>query len=291
MEIQVPLILFTTLLAWSAGVFGSQAILAVKGEGVKVQLPALITSLVLLVVGGIAVTFHLAQPLHIFNGFGNLTSGITQELIAIVVYFAWMVVYFVQYRRNEGKIASWCGIVAVVLSVALCLVMGHSYNMAARPAWDSVLQILSIVGGGLVLGPATVAFIGAITGDGADMGMQNLVGSAAGGILMVAYLVSMSFAAGSLYYLDSYNFDHVYPNAELYTSETAAVGPFTGDALMPAILVIVAAVVAIGAAAFGKKQGNWKVMGPVIVVAGFVAAFALRVVFYLNGIAAFNYPL
>lgn len=291
MEIQVPLILFTTFLAWSAGVFGSQAVLAVKGEGAKLQLPALITSVVLLAVGGIAVTFHLAQPLHIFNGFGNITSGITQELIAIVVLVVWMVVYFAMLRRNDGKVPSWCAVVAVVLAVLLCLVAGHSYNMAARPAWDSILQILSIVGGALVMGPATVAFIGALVGDSADAGMQNIVGSIAGGVLELVYLVSMSFAGSSLYFLDSYNFDPTEPNAALYAASTAAVGPFAGDALVPAIIAIVGAVVAVGAALAGKKQGNWKVMAPVIVVAGFAAAVALRVVFYVNGVAAFNYPL
>ena len=35
--------------------------------------------------GGIAVFFHLEHFERIFNGFGHLTSGITQELIAIVV--------------------------------------------------------------------------------------------------------------------------------------------------------------------------------------------------------------
>ncbi len=291
MEIQVPLILFTTFLAWSAGVFGSQAILAVKGEGAKLQLPALIVSVVLLAVGGIAVTFHLAQPLHIFNGFGNPTSGITQELIAIVVLVVWMVVYFAMLRRNDGKVPAWCGVVAVVLAVALCLVAGHSYNMAARPAWDSILQILSIVGGAAVMGPATVAFIGAAVGDGADVTMQGIIGSIAGGVLELVYLASMSFAGGSLYFLDSYNFDPTEPNAALYTASTAVTGPFAGDSLVPAVIAIVAVVVAIAAAVLGKQKGNWKALAPVIVVAGFVAAAALRVVMYLNGIAAFNYLL
>lgn len=290
MEIQIPLILFTTFLAWSAGVFGSSAILAIKGKGEKVQLPVLIVSVVLLAIGGISVTFHLAQPLHIFNGFGNLTSGITQELIAIIALFVWMVVYFALYRRNEGKTPTWCSVIAIVLAVVLCVVSGHSYNMPARPAWDSALQILSIVAGGLVMGPATVAVIAAVKKDDADMTKQNLIGSIAGGAIMFAYLVSMNFMGGSLFYLSDYSFDPTQPNAALYNSSTA-VGPFTGDSLAPAIVTIVAIGVAIAAAIFGKQQKSWKVAAPVIVVAGFVAAFALRVVFYLNGIASFNYPL
>ena len=54
MELQWPLILFTTLVAWSAGVFGTQAVLALRGEAPKAQLSCWITAAVLLAAGGIA---------------------------------------------------------------------------------------------------------------------------------------------------------------------------------------------------------------------------------------------
>ena len=106
MELQWPLILFTAFVAWSAGLFGTQSVLAVMGKAKKAQMPMLITSIVLLAVGGIAVFFHLEHWERIFNGFGHLTSGITQELIAIVVLFVVMVVYFVYLRRSgdEAKV-------------------------------------------------------------------------------------------------------------------------------------------------------------------------------------------
>lgn len=80
MEMQWPLILFTLFMAWSAGVFGASAVLSLARTGRRVQMPALITSVVLLIVGGVAVFFHLEHWDRIFNGFGNPTSGITQEL-------------------------------------------------------------------------------------------------------------------------------------------------------------------------------------------------------------------
>ena len=95
MELQWPLILFTTLVAWSAGVFGTQAVLALRGEAPKAQLSCWITAAVLLAAGGIAVFFHLEHFERIFNGFGHLTSGITQELIAIVVLAVAAIVYLV----------------------------------------------------------------------------------------------------------------------------------------------------------------------------------------------------
>ena len=136
MELQWPLILFTTLLAWAAGLFAAQCVWALRGKGARAQMPALITSAVLLVVGGIAVFFHLEHWERIFNGFGHMTSGITQELIAIVVLAVVMVVYFVYLRRggDEAKVPTWLSIVGIVVAAILVIVMGHSYMMASLPA-------------------------------------------------------------------------------------------------------------------------------------------------------------
>ena len=103
MELQWPLILFTTLLAWAAGLFAAQCLWALRGKGARAQMPALVASAALLAVGGIAVFFHLEHWERIFNGFGHLTSGITQELIAIVVLAIVMVVYFVYLRRADDE--------------------------------------------------------------------------------------------------------------------------------------------------------------------------------------------
>ncbi len=156
MELQWPLILFTTLVAWSAGLFGTQALMAVFGVGKRAQVPAWVASAVLLAAGGIAVFFHLEHWERIFNGFGHLTSGITQELIAIVVLAVVAVAYLVLMRKSDdgASVPKWLAWVAVALSVVLVAVMAHSYTMAARPAWDSVLWILYVLGNACVLGPA-----------------------------------------------------------------------------------------------------------------------------------------
>ena len=168
MELQWPLILFTTLLAWAAGLFAAQCVWALRGKGARAQMPALITSAVLLVVGGIAVFFHLEHWERIFNGFGNPTSGITQELACIVVVGVLMVVAFVMLRRGAGDGAAagaangeagraagddgapalpkWLAALMIAAAALLVLVTGHSYMMAARPAWDSPLGPLTLLG-------------------------------------------------------------------------------------------------------------------------------------------------
>ena len=148
MELQWPLILFTTLVAWSAGLFGTQALLAAGGHAKKAQMPAWVASAVLLAAGGIAVFFHLEHWERIFNGFGHITSGITQELIAIVVLAVVAIAYLAMMRRSDdgATVPKWLCWVAVAVCVILVAVMAHSYTMAARPAWDSVLWILYVLG-------------------------------------------------------------------------------------------------------------------------------------------------
>ena len=148
MEIQIPLVIFTSFLAWAAGIFGTQCILALQKRGGAVQLPALICSAVVLVVGGIAVVFHLTHPFNLFNGFGHITSGITQELIAIVLLAVVMVLFFLMLRRSEDStVPQWLAVVGIVAVLVLIVAMGHSYMMPSLPAWDTVLQLLSLLGG------------------------------------------------------------------------------------------------------------------------------------------------
>ena len=198
MELQWPLILFTTLLAWAAGVFGAQCLYALRGQGTRAQMPALITSAVLLVVGGIAVFFHLEHWERIFNGFGHMTSGITQELIAIVVLAVVMVVYFVYLRRggDEAKVPTWLSIVGIVVAAILVIVMGHSYMMASLPAWNSLLQIASLLGAACGFGPATMAVLCAVKDESLDYTAKvNVIGQIVNVVLVVAYLVAMQATA------------------------------------------------------------------------------------------------
>ena len=82
METQWPLVIFTLFVCLTCGTLGGMSILALKGQGRNLQMTALITSAVSLVVGGIGAFLHLEHWERIFNGFGHITSGITQELIA-----------------------------------------------------------------------------------------------------------------------------------------------------------------------------------------------------------------
>ena len=287
MELQWPLILFTTFMAWSAGLFATQGVFALRGEAAKSQMKAWVVSVVLLVVGGIAVFFHLEHWERIFNGFGHLTSGITQELIAIVVMAVVMVIMFAYLRRtaNDPHIPAWVSVLAIISALLVVIACGHSYMMASRPAWNSVFEELSLIGAACILGPATFAII--LKGD--EMGpiatMSMVAGSIVNLVCSVAYLVSMNFMEFTQF--DATYFDPTSPTKAMV--DVASINPFSGDALVFSMLVIVGAAVAVVAAFMGKKQGNWKVWGAVALVAAVVAAICLRVVFYVLGVSVFAF--
>ena len=291
MELQWPLILFTTLTAWACGVFGVQGVLALKGAGKKSQQVLVVLSCVLLAAGGIAVFFHLQHWERIFNGFGHITSGITQELIAIVAFVVVAVAYFVVARKSEdgGTLPKWMAVLAIAISVVLAAVCAHSYMMPARPAWNSVLEVLSIVGAACLLGPATVAVVLAIKGeDTAELGMPAVVGSVIGAACTAAYAAYIQMAGGSFAQV-GYYFDPTHP-----TKAMVDAGAAIGDqaALLWLGAVIVGAIVPLACCLLAKKKGDeasWKLFGAAAAVAALAGAVCLRVAFYGAGLSVFMF--
>ena len=298
MELQWPLIVFTTLVAWSAGLFGTQALMAVFGVGKRAQVPAWVASAVLLAAGGIAVFFHLEHWERIFNGFGHLTSGITQELIAIVVLAVVAVAYLVLMRKSDdgASVPKWLAWVAVALSVVLVAVMAHSYTMAARPAWDSVLWILYVLGNACVLGPATFLLVLAAGGPGdqpadraadagAPAGRTALAGAALNALAALAFAIFLQLSAGSFADVGLY-FDPTHPTKAM---ADAAATVASQAPLLWLGAVAVGAIVPLAAAFMGRRTGSWRLWAPVAIVAALVGAVCMRAVFYNLGLSVFMF--
>ena len=294
MELQWPLIIFTTLLAWSCGVFASQGILALKGEGKEIQLPALVTSVVLLAVSGVAVFFHLQHWERIFNGFGHITSGITQELIAIVVFVAVAVVYFAMLRKSAdgGTVPRWLAVVAIAISAVLALVCAHSYMMAARPAWDTVVWPLVELGEAAALGALTVMAMLALKGGESKLGgLAAVAGSVASAVLSVALVAVWQASAGSFADV-GYHFDPTTPTSPLL--DVAAETNVLSGELAPLVwlgVIVVGALAPVACAVLAHKKGgkSWLALGAAGVVCALVGCVALRVAFYELGLSVFMF--
>lgn len=298
METQWPLVIFTLFVCLTCGTLGGMSILALKGQGRNLQMTALITSAVSLVVGGIGAFLHLEHWERIFNGFGHLTSGITQELIAIVVLAAVAVAYLVMLRKSDdgASVPKWLAWLSVALSVALVAVMAHSYTMAARPAWDSVLWILYVLGNACVLGPATFAFLmaaappagqpaGRAADAGAPAGLAALVGAAANALAALAFAIFLQLSAGSFADV-GYYFDPTHPT-EAMADAAATVGAQAPLLWLGAVAV--GAIVPLAAAFMGRRSGNWRLWAPVAIIAALAGAVCMRVAFYNLGLSVFMF--
>ena len=163
METQWPLVIFTLFVCLTCGTLGGMSILALKGQGRNLQMTALVTSAVSLVVGGIGAFLHLEHWERIFNGFGHITSGITQELIGCVALAVVIVVWFVTLRGDKpvSKALAW---VTIVVAVAMVAATAHSYFMPARPAWGLALVVFYL-GNACLLGAVVVWLISILKKD------------------------------------------------------------------------------------------------------------------------------
>lgn len=292
MELQWPLILFTTFIAWSAGLFATQAALALRGEALRSQMAAWVTSASLLVIGGIAVFFHLEHWERLFNGFGHITSGITQELIAIVALAAVAVVYLVYLRRGAGapegaKMPSWLCWIAIALSVVLVAVMAHSYMMAARPAWNTVFQVLSLIGAACVLGPATMLVICDARKEKVSFASTLLVaGAIVNAVCVIAYAVYLQTIGGAFAPVE-YFFDSTTPNAGLVDVD----GMVTSSTLTLWVgAVLIGAIAPLALALVAKKVGSARTqlyLGTGTLCCAVVGALCLRAAFYPLGASVF----
>ena len=288
MELQWPLILFTTFVAWSAGLFGTQALLATGGHAKRSQLPAWVASAALLAVGGVAVFFHLEHWERIFNGFGHLTSGITQEFVAIVVLAVVAIAYLAAMRRSDDGATApkWLCWAAVAACAVLVAAMAHSYTMAARPAWDSALWILYVLGNACVLGPCTMALVMAVRGDDlAPAGLPALVGAALAAVTAIAFAAFLQASGGSFAEV-GYYFDPTHPTAGMAdaASAVAAQAP-----LLWIGAVAVGGILPLAAALMGRRSGNWKLWGAAAIACALAGAVCLRVVFYELGLSVFMF--
>ncbi|WP_172135382.1 hypothetical protein [Adlercreutzia sp. ZJ473] len=294
MEMQWPLILFTAFVAWSAGLFGTQSVLAVMGKAKKAQMPMLITSAALLVIGGVAVFFHLEHWERIFNGFGHLSSGITQELIAIVVLAIVMVVFFVMLRKGAGgEVPRALAIVGIVVAVALVCVAGASYLMPARPTWNSITEVLSLVGNACAFGPLTALLIMTLVDSADGEGISAtariaLVGTVANAVTTIIFLIVMVIADGSLTDV-GYYFDPTHPTHAMQT--VAAANPFAGGSAVTAVVAIIGAAAAAALALVGSKKPapTAKVLAIAALACALIGAVTLRMAFYASGLSMFMF--
>ncbi|WP_165046286.1 hypothetical protein [Adlercreutzia sp. ZJ138] len=295
MELHWPLILFTAFIAWSAGLLATQGVFALKKEAPRAQIPTLVASVVLLAVGGLAVFTHLHHWERIFNGFGNPTSGITQELICVVLMVVVIVLLFAYVRKDAAAVPAWVAVAAIVVALATAAITAHSYMMASRPAWDTILWMVCLVGNACVLGPLTFIAIDCLIDKGegvkpALFGLAALVGSVVNAVASLAYVFFLSTIGGKFDTV-GYYYNPVEPMREMVDPATVA-NVFSPEyaLLVWGGIVLVGAVVPVVAAYLGKKKNtaaSWTIWALIGLVAAVVGVICLRVLFFELGASVY----
>lgn len=293
MELHWPLILFTFFVCMASGILFVQGLLTALGKGEKTQNVAIIAAFVAMCIGGISVFMHLQHWERIFNGFGHITSGITLEFIGAIVFVIALAVFFLMGRRAEDGVApKWCGIVGMVVGVAMTAVTGDSYLMPALPVWDTPLLIIFYLCNMLAMGGVSLLIIGAAlkTSDGEGLAVKvALVGLVASVVALIAYAAIIT-TGGAAYAELGYYFDPTLPDKHM-VDVAAVINVLSGErallfwlgaiavgVVVPFVLVLLA----------GKKEGTAKLgMYIAAMVCLMAGGIVWRCITYLVALHAF----
>ncbi|MCL2826652.1 MAG: dimethyl sulfoxide reductase anchor subunit [Eggerthellaceae bacterium] len=137
MDIQWPLTLFTVVAGAGAGLLAFAGISEFLQSSKRSRFLALISSLVLLIVGGCISLFHLQNPANFMAAAGNLGSfsPISLELIFLGICVIVAIVYLVVVNR-EGSASKVLGVIGIVFGLLFGYFSGHGYEViAVRQSW------------------------------------------------------------------------------------------------------------------------------------------------------------
>lgn len=284
MEAQWPLIIFTLFVCLTCGIFGAMSILALKGQGRQLQFTSLISATVSLAIGGFGAFLHLEHWERIFNGFGHITSGITQELIGCVALAVIIVAWFVVLRGGKEipKTLAW---ITLAVAVLMLVATGHSYLMPARPAWGIAL-IVFYVANACLLGAVAMWLISIMKKDEASEGSSiqfAIVGSVVQLAAMAVYTIacSMTKFADFGFYADPTSMT----TAPTHVDSLLAIMVSGDGALMFWCSIACAVVALVCAIAAKKKVGASKPYMIIAVIVAIASSILFRVLFYQLGFA------
>ncbi|MCL1797680.1 MAG: dimethyl sulfoxide reductase anchor subunit [Eggerthellaceae bacterium] len=287
MEIQWPLVIFTLFVCLGAGIFAMQGLLTVLGKGEKSQISAVIAAAAAVIVGGVASFLHLQHWDRAFNGFGQLSSGITQELISIVVLFIVLIIYFAVARK--GLAPKWAGALAIFIGVSVVALMTTSYIMPARPVWASPLLYLFYFSQAFAAGAAGVWLLSSLSKE-ADAASLMVKCTAIGGALVTVSLLAYAAYIGTINVGSVGNYwDSTIPTASLIDNSNLVGKLLGGEFALPFWLALIFGGIAPAILAFLKWKGEHINIpfASLSIVCILVGGIAFRAVLYMLGFSVF----
>ena len=198
MEIQWPLLIFSVLLGITGGIYVFLGAGELKGRFKDVRFVGALVALACLAVGGCVSVLHMGHPERATHLLGNLGSGLAKELLIVAIMGIVAIVYVVLSKKDYPGARKIVGVIAALLGLALPVVAGMSYLIAARPAWDSAALPLTYLGAGLAMGALLMCGLVMLRGNAEEDGGFALRIALAAVIIMVvtsvAYIVWIAIA-------------------------------------------------------------------------------------------------
>ena len=204
MEIQWSLVLFTALSGAGAWLVACAGLDAFKGLAKKTVVPAVVTGIVLIIVGGIAAATHLSHVDRIMAVLAHPAPGIFLEAVLLGIDVVVAVAFLVLYRRGASEgVLKGLGVVAVAMAAVFSYACGSSYMMSSQLAWNTVALPLGYLGTALAAGTALWYLLcAARREEGAALSLaatETLVGAAAalvGGDSAILFWVGVVVCGG-----------------------------------------------------------------------------------------------
>lgn len=198
MEIQWPLLIFSVCLGVTSGAFVFLGVGELKGKFKDVRFLGALIAFVCLAVGGCVSVLHMGHPERATHLLGNLGSGLSKELFIVAIMGIVSFAYLILAKKDYPGASKALGVVGGVLGLALPVVAGMSYLIAARPAWDSITLPLMYLGAGLGMGMLLMCGLVLLRGNAAEEGGFALRLALAGVAVMVitslAYVIWIAMA-------------------------------------------------------------------------------------------------
>ena len=130
---------------------------------------------------------HRAVSYTHLDVYKRQTSGITLEFIGCIVFAVVLVLYFLMMRRAEdGMAPKWCGVLAIVVGLALPVITGMSYLMASLPSWNTPLLPVYYLANTVFMGGLTALVIAGLTNDDSAKDLGVKVALAGGALQLIA---------------------------------------------------------------------------------------------------------
>lgn len=265
MSIQWSLVLFTALSGCGAWLFVCTALAELRGEIGRVQLPASIAAVALMVLGGALSATHLSHVDRIFAVLTHPAPGIFLEALLLGIMAVVVIVFAVLLKRENTETArKVLAAVGIVLGIVFAFACGASYMMEARPAWSTPLLPLAYAGTSAAAGAGLYLLLASVCKEDEaavrSAGLYTLVG----GVLALATGLGFGIVSG--------------------IASGPEVALFWGG-------VVIAGAVVPGAAGAAAWKGSLAALpaGVIALAGGLVGSVTVRALMWLVGEAIRNY--